>query len=64
MIIKEYYDTRPDGVVLERTYSDQNFKIQSVETGAIYDDAIDPQELNRQYTETDIPIETIELPEE
>ena len=56
MIIKEFYEIRPDGVELERTYSDQGFKIQSVETGAIYDEAIDPKELNRQYTETDIPV--------
>lgn len=57
MIVKEFYGVRRDGVELERTYSDENFKIKSVETGAVYDEAIDPKKFNRQYTETDIPIE-------
>lgn len=58
MIVKEFYEVRRDGVELERTYSDENFKIQSEDNGAIYDEAIDPKELNRQYIETDIPIES------
>ena len=57
MIVKEFFEIRHDGVELERTYSDENFKIQSEDNGAIYDEAIDPKELNRQYEETDIPIE-------
>lgn len=60
MIVKEFYGVRRDGVELERTYSDKNFKIKSVETGAVYDEAIDPKKFNRQYTETDIPIESEE----
>lgn len=39
---------------LVRTYSDQNFKIRQEGTGEIYDEAIDPVEMNRTYTETNI----------
>lgn len=57
MAIKtEYYKTRADGVVLNRTYSDAGMKIER--DGVIYDEAIDPAELGRTYTETDEPIET------
>ena len=55
MIITEYFMTRTDGVVLNRTYSDIGMKIER--DGGRYDEAIDPAELNRQYTETDEPIE-------
>lgn len=58
MIITEYHKTREDGVVLNRTYSDKGMMIER--DGVRYDEAIDPAELNRQYTETDIPIETEE----
>lgn len=54
-IITEYYKTRDDGVVLNRTYSDMGMKIER--DGERYDEAIDPAELNRQYTETDEPID-------
>lgn len=54
-IITEYYKTREDGVVLNRTYSDKGMKIER--EGIRYEEAIDPAELNRQYTETDEPIE-------
>ena len=53
-IITEYLRTREDGVVLNRTYSDKGMMIER--DGARYDEAIDPAELNRQYTETDEPI--------
>ena len=55
MIITEYYKTREDGVVLNRTYSDKGMMIER--DGVRYDEAIDPAELNRQYIETDEPIE-------
>ena len=55
MIITEFYKTREDGVVLNRTYSDKGMMIER--DGVRYDEAIDPAELNRQYTETDEPIE-------
>lgn len=57
MAIKtEYYMTRKDGVVLNRTYSDAGRYV--VRDGAVYDVAIDPADLNRQYTEGDlIPVD-------
>lgn len=55
MIITEFYRTREDGVVLNRTYSDLGMMIER--EGVRYSEAIDPAELNRQYTETDEPIE-------
>lgn len=55
MAIKtEYYTTREDGVVLNRTYSDKGMMIER--DGVRYSEAIDPAELNRTYTETDEPI--------
>ena len=61
MIVTEYFTTREDGVILNRTYSDAGYYIER--DGAQYSEAIDPAEYNRQYTETDIPIEH-EEPEE
>jgi hypothetical protein len=61
MIVTEYYRTREDGVVLNRTYSDAGMMIER--DGVRYSEAIDPAELNRQYTETEEPIETEELTE-
>lgn len=54
MIITEYYMTRADGVVLNRTFSDLNMMIER--DGVRYCEAIDPAELNRVYIETDEPI--------
>lgn len=59
MAIKtEFYRKREDGVRLVRTYSDINHYIER--DGVVYSEAIDPEELNRQYTETNIPIEELE----
>lgn len=55
MIITEYYRTRSDGVVLNRTYSDAGMMIER--DGVRYSEAIDPAELGRVYTETNEPIE-------
>ena len=54
MIVTEYFRTREDGVVLNRTYSDKGMMIER--DGVRYSEAVDPAELNRQYTETDEPI--------
>lgn len=54
-IITEYYKTREDGVVLNRSYSDKGMMIER--DGVRYEEAIDPAELKRKYTETDEPIE-------
>jgi hypothetical protein len=56
MIVTEYYLTRFDGVVLNRTYSDNGMMIER--DGTRYSEAIDPAELERKYTETDEPIES------
>ena len=40
----------------QKTYSDMNIKIKQVETGIIYDDAIDVMPCRFTYEETDIPI--------
>ena len=55
MIVTEYFATRSDGVVLNRTYSDAGYCIER--DGVQYSEAIDPAEYNRQYIETDILIE-------
>lgn len=60
MIVTEYFMTRKDGVVLNRTYSDAGFYVENPD-GIRYSEAVDPAELNRQYIETD---ELIEVEEE
>ena len=54
MIITEYYKTRADGIVLNRTYSDKGMMIER--DGIRYSEAIDPADTNRVYTETETPI--------
>ena len=61
MIVREFYETRSDGVNLYRTYSNAEWKIKQVETGAVYDEAIDIESANYTYIETD---EKIDKPEE
>lgn len=51
MIVTEYYKTRADGVVLNRTYSDSGYMIER--DGGRYSEAIDPADMGRTYTETD-----------
>ena len=63
MIKQEYYQTRSDGVVLTRTYSDKGMKIRQLETDILYDEAIDVEPLRYTYEETDIPIEEEEVEE-
>lgn len=60
-IITEYYKTRTDGVILNRTYSDKGMMIER--DGVRYSEAIDPAELGRVYTETDEPIATEDISE-
>lgn len=54
-IVTEYYKTRADGTVLNRTYSDAGYMIER--DGVRYSEAIDPAALNRKYTETNEPVE-------
>ena len=53
MVIREYYTTREDGVILYRTYSDTGHYIKQIETGAIYEEAVDVESANYTYEETD-----------
>lgn len=57
MIKTEYYGTRKDGVRLFRTYSDEGKIILQVETGGLYDEAIDVFPLKYTYKETEEYIE-------
>ena len=58
MIVTEFYKAREDGVRLVRTYSDRGMMIEQVGTGAIYAEAVDPENSDREYIETDEPAET------
>ena len=42
-----------NGKVFIRTFSDSGYKVER--DGVRYDEAIDPADFNRQYTETDEP---------
>lgn len=57
MIVKEYYDTRDDGIMLHRTYSDINHYIRQIETGNVYSEAIDVEGASFTYAETEEVIE-------
>lgn len=44
------------GFTYDYTYSDAGKKIER--DGALYDEAVDPEGSGREYTETDVPIES------
>lgn len=52
MIKKEAYGVNSEGVELVRTYSDKGMMIER--DGVMYAEAIDPVDMHRQYTETEI----------
>ena len=54
MIIQEQI-----GNDLVKTYSDKGVMIRKIGTDEIYSEAIDPKKFNREYEETDIPIDDI-----
>lgn len=58
MIITEYFMTRKDGVILNRTYSDKGFYIIQNEKGIKYSEAVDVADAPFTYRETDEKIET------
>jgi len=64
MIQKEFFRTREDGVKLYRTYSDEGFMIRQEETGILYNEAIDVEDATYTYTETDIPDDSDEVPDD
>jgi hypothetical protein len=57
MIIVEYIETENR----EHRYSDLNMKIRQIETGNLYEDAVDVIPCPYTYEETDIPVEGNEL---
>lgn len=57
MIKREFYRERKDGIKLYKTYSDEGYKIEQVETGVIYDEAIDVEDSNYTYVETEEKID-------
>lgn len=59
MIVREFYETRFDGVNLYRTYSDTGYFIKQNPTGVVYSEAIDVESAPYTYEETSelIPIE-------
>ena len=59
MIKKEYYKTLGDGTVLIRTYSNKNHYIIQDGTGIEYLEAIDPERMNRTYTESERALEDV-----
>ena len=54
MIVQEIIE---GNTTLVKTYSDAGLMIRKKGTDEIYSEAIDPQIFNREYEETDIPIE-------
>ena len=52
MIVQEYIE---NGARV-RHYSDENYKIRQIETGVVYDDAVDVLPCRYSYEETDEPI--------
>ena len=58
MKIREFFETREDGVNLYRTYSDQGFMLRQIETDILYNEAIDVENAPYTYEETDILIES------
>ena len=62
MIVTELFKTRADGVNLFRTYSDEGKQILQVETGNVYEEAIDVEGAPYTYVEyvepTDDPEDT------
>lgn len=53
MIITEFYETRPDGVNLYKTYSDIGMRIIQKPTNITYDSAIDVENSPYTYVESD-----------
>lgn len=56
MIKREFYGENKAGK-LYRTYSDEGYKLRQIETGVIYDEAIDAENVLYTYEETEEKIE-------
>lgn len=57
MIKKEHYKTLEDGTILIRTYSDDGHYLIQDGTEIEYLEAIDPEHMNRTYTESERVVE-------
>lgn len=57
MIIREFLETREDGVNLYRHYSDKGVMLRQIETGILYGEPIDIEDAPFTYEETDELIE-------
>lgn len=55
---------RLEGTDLVKAYSDAKHYIISNESGVLYAEAVDPDFMNRTYTESDRLIEEEELPDD
>lgn len=64
MIVREFHETRFDGVNLYRTHSDTNHYIRQVETGYVYSEAIDIEDATYTYEETEDIIEEAPIEEQ
>lgn len=62
MIVRERFQW--DGRWLVKTYSNSGYMVRQDETGDLYAEATDPEEMGRTYIETNIPIESDEQPAE
>ena len=63
MIKQEFYGTRPDGVNLYRTYSDDGHRIIQTDTGAVYDEAVDVENSGHIYAESEEMIDPGDPPD-
>ena len=63
MIVREFHETRYDGVNLYITHSDTGYYIKQHPTEVIYEEAIDVEDAPYTYEETDelIPIVDSEI---
>lgn len=61
MIVREFYETRFDGVNLYRTYSDSGYYIKQMPTEVVYGEAVDVEDAPYTYEETNIIIEETEV---
>ena len=59
MIVREFYETRFDGVNLYRTYSDKGYYIKQLPTEVVQGEAIDIEGAPYEYEETDELIEPV-----
>ena len=57
MIVREFYETRFDGVNLYRNYSEKGYRIKQLPTDVVYDEAVDVEDAPFEYEETNEIIE-------